>query len=303
MALYEEIQAAATDSSVPMGDLLRKCSILASRLKNADFKAWVDRELNGYRDDDVLPEYRILAVDSFGHFSGPAGSGLDNAPIPPSCVKKELRHHVEEARLKQGVAALEDLVSGDETAFKVPWPPDLTALVGQEIYQYANCLQAWRSVSRGQIIEILDTVRNRVLAFVLEIEAEVPDVGDWPSSSAATQATVERAFNTTIAGNVGQIIAGSTDFTATSVQVNEGDIESLASALRELGLDETDTSELRTAVRDDESREDKSALGKSVTGWIGRMAAKASLGTLKVAASAALGTIMKLVLAYYGIPG
>lgn len=304
MGLYEEIQTAATDSSVPLTDLLRKCSILAARLKNDEFRAWVDRELNGYDDDDVVPSYRILSVDSFGHFSGPGGSGLRNAPIPPHTLKKELRHHVEEARLMQPVAALEDLVGTGESSFQIPWPPDLTALVGEDIYQYQNCLQAWRAVSRGQIISILDTVRNRILAFVLEIEAELPSAGDWPSSPASvSQEAVQRVFQTTITGNVNQLIAGSHDFTASATQVVAGDFSTLVGAMRAIGLDDEDISELEVAIEADDSREDKRALGGAVTSWIGKIAAKASVGTLKIAAGAALGAVMKAILAYYGLPG
>lgn len=304
MGLYEEIQAAATDSQVPISDLLRKCSILAARLNNDELKVWVDRELNGYGADDVVPSYRVLAVDSFGHFSGPAGSGLNNAPIPPHTVKESLRHHVEEAQIRQPMAALEDLVSSDKTEFQIPWPPDLTALVGQDIYQYMNCLQAWRSVSRGQIVSIVDTVRNRILAFVLEVESELPDAGDWPKPPAAVpQEAVERAFNMTIAGNVGQLIAGSHDFVANSVQVSQGDFASLSAAMRDLGVSEEDVTELKAAIDADESRQDKTSLGQSVTGWIGKMAGKASVGALKIAAGAAVGAIMKLILAYYGIVG
>ncbi len=301
---YEEIQAAATDSSIPLVDLLRKCSILAARLKNDDLRAWVDREMNGYGDDDVVPAYRVLSVDSFGHFSGPGGSGLENAPIPPHTLKEELRRHVEGARLMQPVAALEDLIATSETAFQIPWPPDLTAIVGQDIYQYMNCLQAWRAVSRGQIIGILDTVRNRILAFVLEMESELPAAGDWPSSQAPVpQEAVQRVFHTTITGNVNQLIAGSHDFTANAIQVVEGDFEALAGAMRDLGLDEQDVSELKAAIENDESREDKASLGQSVTSWIGKVAAKASGGALKIGASAALGAVMHAVLAYYGFAG
>lgn len=304
MGLYEEIQAAATDSSVPLADLLRKCSILAARLKSDEFRAWVDRELNGYGQGDIVPAYRVVSVNSFGHFSGPGGSGLNNAPIPPHTLKEELRHHVEEARLTQPVAALEDLVATGETSFQIPWPPDLTALVGQDIYEYMNCLQAWRALSRGQVIGILDTVRNRVLAFVLEIEAELPAVGEWPATQAsAPPDTVHRVFQTTITGTVNQLIAGSHDFTATASQSIEGDLESLVRSMRELGLDEDDISRLKAAIEADESRVDRSSLGQSVTAWIGGIAGKASIGALKIGASAALGAVMNAVLGYYGLGG
>jgi hypothetical protein len=94
MSLLREIQAAACDPNVDVATLLRKCKILAVRLGNNDFKRWVDNELNGYAIADDLPEYRILHVESYGHFSGPFGQSLSNAPIPPSCLPEKLRDKV-----------------------------------------------------------------------------------------------------------------------------------------------------------------------------------------------------------------
>src|SRR5665213_2227657 len=60
MTLLREIQAAATDPTVDVSTLLRKAKILAARLKNPEFEAWVDNELNGYEDRKAVPLYRVL---------------------------------------------------------------------------------------------------------------------------------------------------------------------------------------------------------------------------------------------------
>src|SRR5262249_47160948 len=94
MSLLRDIQSTAVDSDSDVSTLLRKCKILAVRLGNAEFKKWVDQELGGYDNEEELPEYRKLAVQSVGHFSGAFGSGLRNAPIPPGCLPKELQDSV-----------------------------------------------------------------------------------------------------------------------------------------------------------------------------------------------------------------
>ncbi|MBF0290686.1 MAG: hypothetical protein HQK86_00860 [Nitrospinae bacterium] len=47
MSLLRDIQTAAVAPDTDVATLLRKCKILAVRLGNDDFKAWVDHELNG----------------------------------------------------------------------------------------------------------------------------------------------------------------------------------------------------------------------------------------------------------------
>lgn len=55
MSLLRDIQQAAVDSSIPLSDLLRKCTLLAARLQNDELRSWVARELNGYESADELP--------------------------------------------------------------------------------------------------------------------------------------------------------------------------------------------------------------------------------------------------------
>jgi hypothetical protein len=93
MSLLREIQATAVDSSSDIATLLRKCKILAFRLGNDDFKNWIDQELNGYSEISDLPQYRKISVQSGGHFSGPFGSGLNNAPIPSLCLPETIKRN------------------------------------------------------------------------------------------------------------------------------------------------------------------------------------------------------------------
>lgn len=204
MSLLREIQSAAIDSEVPLSTLLRKCKVLAARLGNEEFKSWIDRELNGYDSRDDLPEYRVLNVNSKGHFSGPFQSGLRNADIPMTCMPEELRENLSHTYLMQPVAALEDLIArGEGGTLQEAWNPDIVAHFGQNIYQDMNCMQAWKVIPKGAVVAAVDTIRTRVLNFVLDVEAEDPQAGEAPlNSNPLPQDRVQHIFNTNIYGNV-----------------------------------------------------------------------------------------------------
>jgi hypothetical protein len=211
MSLLREIQDAAIDSNTGLAVLLRKCKVLAARLGSSEFKQWVENELSGYDDIQSLPDYRILHVNSKGHFSGPFQSGLRNADIPLLCMPKEYREALSHSYLNQSVAAMEYLIGSKSGLLQEPWNPDLVAYVGQNIYSGMNCIQAWKVIPKSSIVEALDTVRNRVLNFVLEIEAEAPDAGEAPANSnPVPQDKVHHIFNTYITGNVQNMATGST---------------------------------------------------------------------------------------------
>ena len=303
MSLLRDIQEAALDSKVHLPDLLRKCKVLAARLGNQDFKSWVDAELNGYGEKENLPGYRSFRVESQGHFSGFMGSGLNNAPIPLSCIPERFIEMLFMHHSREPVSALADLLSkGSSGSFRVQWPADLVAHVGQDIYENMNCISAWQVIPRGGIVGILDTVRTRILNFVLEIEAEAPDAGESASGvHPVPQERVNQVFHTHIFGNVGNLAAGSEGFCQSSVTaVAQGDFNSLRAYMEKLGVTTSELDDLKHALEADKS---KKTIGERTGQWLGKMISKAASGALDVGTSVASTVLTKALTQYLGIQG
>lgn len=226
MSLLREIQSAAIDSNTDLASLLRKCKVLAARLGSNEFKAWVDKELSGYKSVDGLPDYRILHVHSKGHFAGPFGSSISNADIPMVCIPEGFRERMSRSYMTEPVASMEALVAKcEEGAAQEPWNPDFVALVGGKIYERMNCMQAWKVIPITGVIAALDEIRNRILNFVLEIEAQDPGAGEAAINSAPVPAEkVHQIFNTYISGSVQNVATGSHSFEQHAV-CNESNVE------------------------------------------------------------------------------
>lgn len=252
MSLLRNIQNAAVDSSVPLPMLLRQCKILAARLANQEFKSWVEHELSGYPDNDSLPPYRVLTVNSKGHFSGPFQSGLRNADIPLMCLPEKLRKNLSHSYMREPVSALEMLIEkSDSSTAQEPWNPDIVAHVGQDIYEGMNCMQAWKVIPMTAVVAAVDTVRTRILNFVLEIEAEAPDAGEAPpNSQPLSQERVTQIFNTYISGAVQNVATGSTNFSQQATQNTPEVFETILAAIREAEADSGAKEALASAVEE-----------------------------------------------------
>lgn len=300
MSLLHEIRDDALDSKVNIADLLRKCKVLAFRLGNDEFKKWVDQELNGYSSKEDLPQYRILNVQSFGDFAGPFQSGLRNAPIAPSCIAEEYRDIVDTAFLTEPISSLVYFVENNkDLELKSDWPADLIRVYGQKIYKDMNCLTAWRLIPRGPYVAIIDTIRTRILNFILEIEAEAPNAGEvYPDSQAIAPERISQVFHTHVYGNVANFAAGSKDFTQVNIEVHQGDLESLNNYLAKLGISQPDIKELETAV----GRDGNDKIGEHTGSWIGKIIGKAGSGALKIGSSVAGNILTKAISAYLGLP-
>ncbi len=214
MSLLREIQSDATDSGRDLASLLRKCKVLAARLGSSEFKEWVNRESSGYKAEEELPEYRSFHVHSKGHFSGSFGSGIENADIPLISVPEKYRADLSISYIRNPVASIEALITSgkDQGAVQEKWDPSFVALIGQEIYQGMNCIQAWKVIPINSLVGMLSEIRNRILDFVLEIEAEDPNVGEADSNSTVSTEKVQQIFQTTINGDVQNFAAGSHSF-------------------------------------------------------------------------------------------
>lgn len=183
MSLLKQIQDATIDRKLQLGDVLRMCKILAARLKHPAFNEWISQELNGYEDRKKLPDYRILKdLDCRGDFFGPFGSGLKNAPISSISLPEEFREAVSTKYVLLSVSALESVVSqanqGNKSILHALWKADAVTLLGSNIYDSMVCGQAWTDVPTSAFVAILDTVKSRILDFVLAIETEAPDAGE-----------------------------------------------------------------------------------------------------------------------------
>ena len=236
MSLLREIQNAAIESETNLASLLRKCKVLAAKLGSAEFGTWVDNELSGYESDDNLPEYRIFGVHSKGNFAGPFGSSLKNADIPLMTIpEKQLRKLVSHTYMRLSVASIERLIEDSDGGGSVqePWHPDLVAFVSTQIYQDMNCMQAWKVIPITNLITILDEIRNRVLSFVLEIEAEDPEAGEAEiNSNPVPQEKIQQIFHTYIAGDVQNVSTGGHNFKQQVTNTNAELFSQLIDALQ-----------------------------------------------------------------------
>ncbi|MEM7061737.1 MAG: hypothetical protein AAF572_01030 [Cyanobacteria bacterium P01_B01_bin.77] len=183
MSLLRRIQDATVDPRFQSADILRMCKILAARLDHSAFKEWINQELNGYLEDGNLPDYRIFKdLGCRGDFFGPFDSGLKNAPIPPISLPEELREAVSTEYVLQSVSSLENTVSqanqNNTSILRAMWAADAVALFGRDIYKDMVCGQAWTDIPTASFVAVLDTVKSRILDFVIEIESEDPHAGD-----------------------------------------------------------------------------------------------------------------------------
>jgi hypothetical protein len=207
MRLIDNIIEFATSNGTPTSVVLRNCLVLAYKLNNQRLKTWVIKELEGYVEGDQVPEYRHIRITAKGTFFGPLGAQLNNQPLPSSILKKEHRNWANNALLFEPIAAYES-VTDVKVNLIINWPPDLIAMYQSDFVKGYVLKDAWLEIPAPAVIALVDTVRNRVLSFTLEIREELGMAGD--DIEAISSDKIEKTvINNIYGGNI--VIAGTID--------------------------------------------------------------------------------------------
>ena len=300
MTLLEQLQEAAVDPNSDLGEILRRCKVLAARLKSPQLEDWLLWESNGYPDDVDLPDYRVWPVEVLGHFAGPFGSGIRNVTIPTICIPEEHREAATRFECRQSVATvsamLEDLEGG---SFHVEMG-NLAVVLSDKVFHGQHCIQTWGKFGKSLVTEVLNSVRNRILDFVLAIWREYDTVGNMGNSPAIDPHKVTQIFNTTVLGGAANIVGTTRDSVVTQ-GLQSGDFDALSEALASYGVEAQDLAKLRKAIEADPTPNDARAFGPKVSEWIATMISKAASGSWKVGIGAGGSLLAGAIAKYYGL--
>jgi hypothetical protein len=303
VSLLLEIQDAAVGTDVSLPVILRKCQVLAARLGHDPLRDWARSEVEGYAAVADLPDYRKVGpLEAVGSFIG-GGQFWPRIPIPRGAVPEERRDRLFAHQFLQGVAELEPLATAaPDTVYSIAWPSDDIARYGGRIVQDAMCLAAHVEITPHMIAGVLDTIRNRVLSFSLEIWKEAPEAGEAPAPGQTGVAAqrVDQIFNTYVMAPVAAITVGGGEISQTVDVVIPGDIASLRTALAQLGVADSDISDLEQALAEDEPAAGTGSLGPATATWLERFRAEAGGQTVALANGVTAGLITELLMRFLG---
>jgi AbiTii len=194
--IIQSIQQDILNSNESLANILLKAKVLAHQLKNNEFKRWVKNELDGYDEVDVLPDYRILELQSRGTFFNGAWK-YEGCPIALHTVPPKLRDCVNTMHVVQGVHAIEEMAQKENLVR--PWPGDLVAYFNShKVYDTYNLIEAHSPILGSNFAQILQTARSRLQDFILEIS----DLSWNMGSELLSAEKIGQLFQLTIHNNI-----------------------------------------------------------------------------------------------------
>ena len=300
MSLLEDIQNAAIDASNDLGTLLRKCKLLAARLGSQQLEDWLIWESNGYPEDVPVPGYRVWPLEVKGHFVGPYGYSLQHKTIPLGLLPKDVRKGYNEYECRYSIAAVESIIEENDSGMLYVTTNDLS-LTLSNVYEGMNCLECWAECSTTYLVELLNSVRDRILVFSLAVQKEHPNAGEANSNASEPPSSdkITQIFNTRVYGGTANLV-GTANNSSVAFNIVSNDFESVRRALQSNGVSEQDITELKRALAADKPPQSPEQFGPKVSAWIARMMKKAAEGTWGIGIATAGNLLAKIISEYYG---
>jgi hypothetical protein len=221
-------------------------------------------------------------------------------------LPEKARPYYEEYSCRESISAIQRLVkkkhSDDGASLRLP-TGDLPLLLGNNVYRGYSCAESWGEVSEGNFIEILNSVRNRILDFILAIEKQEPEAGESVSSpeKRIEPDKVTQTFYTTVYGGSANIV-GTATHSKVTFSITPNDFASLEQFLRQNEVSDEDIAELQQALVEEPPPTDQKKFGPRISAWLGKMVAKAAEGSWNTSIAAAGNLLAQAIMKYYGLP-
>jgi hypothetical protein len=160
-------------------------------------------------------------------------------------------------------------------------------------------VNAWQEFPKSAVVELLDTVRNRVLSLALELKGEVGEA-DLNQPSAEATETIDKTVVQQIFGETIYVASGHASIQVQNTTLTPGDWNQLAKTLSNSGIAPAEVSELSKAIAVDKTPAG-SPPGNKVLDWIKKQAPNVESGGVEIGASVGQSLLTEYLKQHYGI--
>jgi len=303
MDLITQIIDILSDESPNLENALIKTKVLLHRLGEKESIEWINRELNGYGDEDEVPAYRIISSQPKVTATDGYTRRWNDMPAVTSHLSDELKDYFTRNEMRQSISGIEHLAKGEGDTLSKSIAPEFWPKLSKGLspgieVEYAHC-----EISKSQILQITTVIRSRLLDFVLELEEKLPkNASPDEMKNMSEKIGAGNLLNNAMFGDNTTIILGDHNTQTVTNTIKKNDIDSLVKHLTEKGVSKEDTEELVKAIEKDGDNIDfeNKKPGSNVTNWIKDMLSKAVDSTWKINIGAAGSLLAMAVGKYYG---
>jgi len=313
--LLQEVIDDLVNTEKSLSAPLMKLNYFGRLVKNQELIDYTQNELNGYRNQDNIPDYRrtigTLFIDMQMYIHRYSGQ------LPVSMLEEPYRDALKYVYVREGIAAIEKLAreaeSGDSDGqIMTQLPMEMLHILqvpARKLYKSGarvDVIGARLVGNASIVVEIPNAIRTRLLEFTMslaEMFGHDIEIESFNKKAEINNQTIIHQMNTTInnSGDGNVINTGNQNQIENNVTLYKGDIERLQKELAKQGIEENDIIEISQIVQEEQPDLETGRLGVKSNGWISKIINKSLNGIGKIATGVSANLLATLVKQYYGM--
>ncbi|MDB4905075.1 MAG: hypothetical protein JWQ63_4356 [Mucilaginibacter sp.] len=306
----KEIIDLLSDDSKSLTTPLLKTQVLASRIGNDDLYEWVSKELNGFGNNDPLPEHRIAKTNPMGTLTTGYYSE-ENAALPVSVFGDKIAEWLIKFRIDSGIKSIEEVATGKygDTIVK-PLPADFCAMLTQEAKKNGYNLRITDGrvlVHLTEYVNALGKIRATLLDLILKVEKQFPDIDtiiddnnlEEKSKVNRTITHIMTQINVHSSGSGNVVTTGDNNNVTANINIGKDDLDGLRNELLKHHINVEDVNEIIDIVQHETPIQNE--FGQNVKNWLSKMVNKSINGGWEIGVATAGGLLVEILKKYYGL--
>lgn len=266
---------------------LYKLKLLASRIKNVELSNWINKELNGYEKEDVLPDYRITSSQLIGYFTN-GYQDLPNQQIPFYVLPENFYNVIApNYAIYQSIPIVQDFANHKDDSIELMLDATLAAILTQCMYKKdmirGHGVRLYKlnvRVSTKSYTNILMSVRSYAMDLALALESELGyevEIKEIIKRKEETNQIIHNYMTQNNITNIGDgnlVNTGDNNTITQNTVIQKGNFDQLRQTLSQIGLEAEDINELEDIVKNDNTDVENQEFGDRVKDWLKKMTIK-----------------------------
>lgn len=244
----------------PINHYALKLQMISRYLKNESFSQWLIKEIEGYKNEDKLPKYRILTTQVKANLIIDRGFNkvqISDHDIPLYPLGEELAKQISTINIIDSIIALTKLLEDNRSMTMTT--TDYERLKLSQVYQDCTILSAHKPIQKSDIELIVHKFKSALLDVFMEFNETIleDDIDfDILTKKKDIDKIVQQTINTGIylSENATANISGSTVIggNENTIQIKDqvkADIESIINRIEQLSQEiEDDREDIATEI-------------------------------------------------------
>lgn len=166
------IESVITDlaNNEPINNYALKLQMISRNLKNETFSNWLAKEVDGYKNEDTIPAYRILSAQVRANFiinQGFVKTQISDHYIPLYPLGKELAKEISTIKILDSIISLTKFVASNKPlAFSTT---DYEKQKLSSVYENCTILSAVKPIQQADLEFIIHKFKSIILDMFMEI--------------------------------------------------------------------------------------------------------------------------------------